>query len=95
MVANSTAGSVSVINPATNTVVNTVTAIGGARGVAYDGKYIYVGRSGGSEVVVINPLTLGKVSVPTGSGSFGVVFDGTNVYVANQIAGTVSKLTPF
>ncbi len=73
------------INPATGTVVNTVASVGGARGVAYDGKYIYVSRSGVGQLAVINPLTYGTSAVPVGAGPFGVLFDGTNIYVANRV----------
>jgi hypothetical protein len=73
-------------------LVTTVTNVGNALGIAFDGQRIWTANQGvGSvSIVTVNPL-----SVSTASTGFtnlaGIVFDGTNMWVTDK-AGAVDKL---
>lgn len=58
-VSNSTDGTVSVINPETNTVEATIGSLPNAAGIAYcpTNGYLYVGSAAANTVTVINPVT--------------------------------------
>jgi YVTN family beta-propeller protein len=97
-VANYNAGTVSVINTATN-AVGSIPVGSGPTGVAVtpDGSKVYVANYGGgsgSIVSVINTATNTVGSITVGSGPFGVAVtpDGSKVYVANIGSNTVSVI---
>src|SRR5579862_314520 len=89
------AGTVSVINAATNTVVDTITAGQGPSWVAItpDGTRAYVTNYTDDTVSVINTATSTVMAtVPVGNGpAFGVAItpDGTRAYVTNQLSNNV------
>ena len=94
-VTNSTSNNVSVIDPATNTVTDTIDVGTNPNGVAYDGTNIYVTNFNSNNVSVIDPAT-NTVTTTINVGSFpaGVAYDGTNIYVTNEDSNNVSKLIP-
>ncbi len=90
--------SVRVTNPTTGAQVAMVPTLAGIRGLAYDGNYVYVSRSGIGQLDVISPLeykVAGSIVNTIGAFPFGIVFTGANIFVANQNSDTVSKLTLF
>ena len=87
-VANSGAGTVSVINTITNTVSGAVTVGAAPHGVAVtpDGSHVYVTNSGASTVSVISTATntvTGTVSVGSSPQGVAISPDGSTAYVAN------------
>ncbi|WFB09936.1 beta-propeller fold lactonase family protein [Streptomyces sp. LX-29] len=96
-VTNSGSGTVSVIDPATNTVSATVTVGTGPWGVAVhpDGTRAYVTNSTAGTVSVINTATntvTATVTVGTTPRGVALTPDGTRAYVANSGSGTVSVI---
>ena len=93
-VTNQGSGTVSKINPSTNTVTATVTvgSFGsGPSGVAFDGTNIWVTNRGSGTVSKINPTTNTVTATVAGlSGPYGVAYDGTNIWVTG--VNTVSKI---
>jgi DNA-binding beta-propeller fold protein YncE len=65
---------------------------GGANGIAYDGQRIWTANEEGSvSLVTLNPTVVTTIS--TGFTSLrGVLYDGANIWVTDDIAGTVDKL---
>ena len=88
-------GTVSVIDPANNTVTDTITIGGAPDGVAFDGTNIYVTSYTDDTVSVIDPTTNTVTdTITVGDAPYGVAFDGTNIYVTNHSDGTVSVIDP-
>ena len=94
-VANSSGNTVSVIEPATNTVTTTINVGSQPSGIAFDGTNIYVANFSGNTVSVIEPATnTVTATINVGSEPSGIAFDGTNIYVANFSGNTVSVIDP-
>jgi hypothetical protein len=78
----------------TNTINPQVTGVGTASGLAFDGTYIWVTNNSSNLLSKMMATTFNLATslsaVPSGSGPYGVVSDGTNVWVANA-DGTLSK----
>ncbi|MFE2853708.1 Ig-like domain repeat protein [Streptomyces lavendulae] len=98
--ANSQDGNVSVINTATNTVINTIPVLGGGTpaqlAVTPDGSRLYVANDNNNTVTVINPVAGTVVTtIPVGNNPLGVAItpNGAQVYVANAVGGTVSVIS--
>ena len=96
-VANVTAGTVSVIDPATNSVVATVSVGTSPWGVAVspDAKFAYVANHGSNNVSVISTATNTVVAtVPVGLGPFGVAVtpNGQSAFVVNNGSNNVSVI---
>ncbi|MBK7471369.1 MAG: hypothetical protein IPI73_12800 [Betaproteobacteria bacterium] len=97
-VANSTDGTVSVVNTATNTVVATIPVGTNPQSIAGNpaGTLVYVANSGSNTVSVIDTATNAVVGAPIAVGNhpYGVsVSPGGNlIYVANQFENTVSVI---
>ncbi|MGB0470335.1 MAG: YncE family protein [Ilumatobacteraceae bacterium] len=88
-------GTVSVIDPATNTETTTVPVGGAPDGIAFDGTNIYVTNYTDDTVSIINPDTNTVTNtISVGDGPSGVIFDGTNIYVTNYLDDTVTKFLP-
>jgi YVTN family beta-propeller protein len=95
-------GTVSVINPATNTVFGTVTVGAGPDGLAVSPQTgdVYVTNASSNSVSVINAATNQVLTtVPVGTAPYGVAVSpaGTNagdIYVANTNDNTVSVIGP-
>ena len=88
---------VSVINVATNTVINTIKVSSNPYGVSAspDGSKVYVTNYGDSTVSVINTATNAvSATITVGVKPAGICVnpDGSKVYVANTIDGTVSVI---
>ena len=97
-ITNSTDGTVSVINVATNVVTSTITVGGFPWGVSVsaDGTKVYVTNDNDGTVSVINTATHSvSATVTVGAGPVGaaVTPDGTKVYVTNGGTNTVSVIT--
>ena len=87
--------SVSVIDPATKTVTDTIRFGDFPIGIAFNGTNIYVTNYLGYTVSVIDPNTnTVTATIPVGEGPKGIVFDGTNLYVTNTRDDTVSVIDP-
>ncbi len=97
-VANSTDGTVSVVNTATNTVVATIPVGTNPQSIAVNpaGTLVYVANNGSNTVSVIDTATNAVVGAPIAVGNhpYGVsVSPGGNlIYVANQFENTVSVI---
>ena len=96
-VTNLLSNSVSVIDTATNEVINTI-PVGGGYGVAVNpaGTFVYATNHGNDTVSVIDASTntvVDTVSVGDGPAGLAVHPDGTLVYVANFYSNDVSLLT--
>ncbi|MEM3431431.1 MAG: YncE family protein, partial [Candidatus Micrarchaeia archaeon] len=96
-VTNHLSNNVSVINGATNTVIQTIPVGSGPYGVAFDSSngYVYVANCLSNNVSVINGATNTVIqTIPVGSGPEGVAFDSSNgyVYVTNDGLNTVSVI---
>jgi large repetitive protein len=101
-VANLGSGTVSVINPANNSVVATVTVGTAPPGIAVIGAGpeagdVYVANKGDNTVSVINPVTntvTATINVGIKPAAVAVSPIGTGVYVANKGDSTVSVINP-
>lgn len=75
--------------------VTTVSSALGAvpSGIAFDGQRIWTANTNGGSVLIItlNPTALTNVSAGF-STLFGIIYDGTNIWVTDNVAGTVDKL---
>ena len=96
-ITNSVDGTVSVIDPTTNTVVMTIPVGRKPFGVAVtpDGNTVYIANSGDGTVSVIDTPTntvIGSIAVGTDPVGVAVTPDGKTVYVTNQGDGTVSVI---
>jgi YVTN family beta-propeller protein len=96
-ITNSTAGSVTVINTANNSVVTTIAVGTTPFGVAVkpDGSRVYVANNGSGTVSVINTSTNTVVgTIPVGSGVSGLAVspDGSRVYATRTTANAVSVI---
>ncbi|MEO1057034.1 MAG: hypothetical protein AAFY28_08990 [Actinomycetota bacterium] len=87
-VADSSDKTVSVVDPATGTVGDTIDVDGFPRRIAFNGAALYVTVGGG--VTAINPGTTETRFIPFTGGSSGLAFAGTDLYVSNFSAGTVT-----
>ncbi|BAN01295.1 hypothetical protein YM304_09810 [Ilumatobacter coccineus YM16-304] len=89
--------SVSVIDPSTNTVTNTI-LLGeptSPTAVAFDGTSVYLANYYSNTVDVIDPLFQTVVgTIPVGAGPWGAMFDGTSVWVSNSLDNTVQRILP-
>jgi YVTN family beta-propeller protein len=95
-VANEGSNSVSVINPATNTVVATI-PIASPRDIVFNSNNGFLYVANGNTVSVINPATNTVVAtIPVGSQPTGIAFNTNNgfLYVANVGSNTVSVINP-
>lgn len=62
------------------------------RGIAYDGQRIWTANNGGSvSIVTLNPLTVTTVR-PGLNQLYGIAYDGANMWVTDDTAGSVDKL---
>ena len=94
-VTNLIEGTVSVIDPTTNSVTETITIGGALDGVAFDGTNIYVTSYTDDTVSVIDPAANTVTdTITVGNGPYGIAFDGTNIYVTNNFDDTVSVINP-
>ena len=102
-VANSTDGTISVINTATNEVTATIAVGPGLTGeqapggvaVSPDGTRLYVTNGGKNTVAVISTATNAVINtIPVGSAPEGIAIspDGHRLYVANYSSNTVSVI---
>ncbi|MEM4058114.1 MAG: YncE family protein, partial [Thermoplasmata archaeon] len=96
-VTNSNSSDVSVINGATNTVIQTIPVGHVPYGVAFDSSngYVYVTNMDSNNVSVINGATNTVIqTIPVGSEPYGVAFDSSNgyVYVTNLGSNNVSVI---
>jgi len=96
-VANFGSDNVTVINSATDTIVQSIAVGSYPYGVAYDpsNQYMYVTNGGSDNVTVINSATDTIVqSVTVGSGPQGVAYDPSNqyMYVTNSGSNSVSVI---
>ena len=98
-VANYVSGTVSKVDPVSNTVTATVTVGTYPEGVAIDGTNIWVTNRGSGTVSKIDPVSNAvTATVTVGDNPQGVVFDGTNIWVTASMLffnpGTVSRIDP-
>jgi outer membrane autotransporter protein len=98
-VGNTSDGTISVINTATNSVVTTINVgIFGSAGLAFtpDGTRVYVANMASNSVSVINTATNTVIGspIPIGSSPFGLSVspDGTRAYVVNSGSNSVSVI---
>jgi YVTN family beta-propeller protein len=90
-----TTGTVKKINPATNTITQTIT-VGGNPCLlySYNGK-IYVTNYASNSVSVINTTSnTVETTITVGAGPFGVIAANGFIYVANYSASSISKIDP-
>jgi len=96
-ITNTGSNNVSVIDTATNKVIDNVDVGTSPSGVAVtpDGAKVYVTNKGSKKISVINTATnkvIDKVDVGTRPSGVAVAPDGTKVYVANEGSSTVSVI---
>ena len=97
-ITNTTAGTVSVINPATNEIVGTIQTGPNPAGVAFtpDGKFAYVANMGANTVTVINAATntplASQIFVGINPANIAVSPDGKWAYVTNYGSNSVSYI---
>jgi YVTN family beta-propeller protein len=96
---NFNSGSVSVVNPSTNTVISTIPVGSAPFGIAFNPNNgnMYVTDAGNNSVSVINPSTNTFVAtIPVGSAPFGIAFNPNNgnMYVTNAGGKTISVIAP-
>ncbi len=92
---------VSVVDPVAGSELTTITVGTNPLDVTYDGTFVYATNSVDDSVSVIDPSTrsvVGTVDLPTATGGVtdgpeGILFDGTNIWVAG-VDDTVTKLLP-
>jgi YVTN family beta-propeller protein len=92
---NDQAGSVSVIDSSTNSVVATLSGMAYPFAAAFspDGKLAYVTGGGVGFTLVIDTTTRAVVdSIPLGGNAIAVTLDGKQVYVTNENGNTVSAI---
>ncbi|HEX4521866.1 MAG TPA: ABC transporter substrate-binding protein, partial [Gaiellaceae bacterium] len=93
-VTNGLDGTVSEIDPQTNTVVDVIPDVGnGPSGIAVSGRYLWVANSNDGTLARVDPVS-GAVRTVTsvGSGADGVAVGRGSIWVTNQSAGTVTRI---
>ena len=86
---------VSVIDPITNTLIDTIPVGDAPSGIVFSGANIYVANIMSGTVSVINPTTNSVIdTITVGNSPGGAVFTGNNIYIANGNDGTVSVIDP-
>lgn len=89
-VTNAGDGSISVINPNTNTVTTTINGFSSPTGIIFDSTndMIYVANTGSGSVLVVDPHTntISGTGINIGGAPYGLTFDKTHnrIYVANS-----------
>lgn len=96
-VSNFNSSSISVIDTATNTVVDTISPLDGPRGVAVspDGARVFVATDGDDTVSVIRTsdnTVIDTVTVGDGPQGVAITPDGARVYVVNYADDTVTVI---
>ena len=94
-VTNSSANTVTRINPTTNEVVGSPIAVGGGPGaIAFDGTHMWIANSASNTVTRVNAATGVIVGSPIGVGNdpVAVVYDGTRIWVANVDSNSVTRI---
>ncbi|MEQ1702073.1 MAG: YncE family protein [Ilumatobacteraceae bacterium] len=93
-VSNAADGTLSKVDPATNTVLDTFSVGSTSYGLAFDGDDIWI--SSGSNFVSRFDRTSNTVvaTVTTDAYPSGIAFDGTHIWVANTMMSSVSKIDP-
>ena len=93
-VVNADGDSVSKIDPATNSVVDTITNVGsGPSGIAIGNDDVWVANSLGGDVARIDAKTDTVVQrIPVGNGPAGIAYAGGFVWVANTSDGTITRI---
>ena len=88
-------GTVSKIDPTTNTVLGTVSVNDFVLGLVWDGHAMWASQYSAGTVSKIDPATMSVVATVTvgASPSLGT-FDGTNVWFANQSSNSVTRINP-
>lgn len=96
-VTNKSAGTVTVIDTVTNTVVKTIAVGAGPDSIAVkpDGTTLYVASSTNNTVKVVNTSTgaVAKTISITKPSAMAINSSGSTLYVTSQDAGTVTKIT--
>lgn len=89
-------GSVQRINPKTNAVVASITAVTNPAALAFDGTYIWVANAGANSVAKINRATNAVEGSPitVGTNPQGMLFDGESLWVSNLSSASVSRVNP-
>lgn len=88
---------ITVINPTTMSVVDTIDVSGGPIRMALDptNYLIYVTLSSSNQVAVLNPSTNAIVDyIPVGSSPIGIIYAEGLIYVANSGETTISVINP-
>jgi YVTN family beta-propeller protein len=88
---------ITVINPTTMSVVDTIDVSGGPIRMALDptNHLIYVTLSSSNQVAVLNPSTNAIVDyIPVGSSPIGIIYAEGLIYVANSGETTISVINP-
>ncbi len=86
---------VSKIDPATDTVVATITVGGGPKGIVAGGGYVWVSNSDDNTVSKIDPQTDAIVAtIAVGTSPEGITYGGGYVWVPNYSSNNVSKIDP-
>ncbi|MFK7919550.1 MAG: DUF5074 domain-containing protein [Ilumatobacter sp.] len=93
-VVNTSDDTVSVVDPSTETEIDTIAVGDAPLAIAYDGTYLYVTNSDDNNVSVIDPATRSTVGapVPAGFEPVAIAFDGTSLFIANSNDDSVSKI---
>ena len=96
-VADNNNNQITVINPTTMSVVDTIDVSGGPIRMALDpiNHLIYVTLSSSNQVAVLNPSTNAIVDyIPVGSSPIGIIYAEGLIYVANSGETTISVINP-
>jgi len=93
-VANENSNDIYKILASTGAVLHVYPGGHGAQYLAYDNVKgnVWVTNPGDNNVTVVNTTTGSLVTYPSGSSPDGIVFDGTNMWVANYSPATVTKM---
>jgi YVTN family beta-propeller protein len=90
---NADSNTVTVVDPTTRTVRDTIAVESGPSGIAIGGGWVWVTNSLTGTVSQISPETLDVVqTIPVGNGPTGIAVGNGHVWVANTSDHTVSKL---
>ena len=86
---------VTVVDPTTNTVIDTIDVGNQPSHIAYNGTNLYVVNAGDDTVTVVDPTTNTVIdTIGVGSGPDGIAFNGTYFYVANTSGDSVAVIDP-